>query len=164
MIKVAHYARAFDDAGYYDIADKMFRESFVNDDNFDARVLKEQKFPDELNPRAILRKEIVRIKTDPDHPVKLNSVYNPEGDYVGSKEDADFIIVKMGIMPEKRTPDSSTCSMGWSDKHNKFFGWSHRAIQGFGIGDEFFDGFKSGEGFESDHECSCGCGDSCDIS
>ena len=34
-----------------------------------------------------------------------------------------------------RTDDSNVCSIGFSEKDNKWYGWSHRAIYGFKIGD-----------------------------
>lgn len=44
-----------------------------------------------------------------------------------------------GIEPEKSDPSHSVCSIGWSEKEQKYYGWSHRAMIGFGIGDKIFD-------------------------
>lgn len=40
-----------------------------------------------------------------------------------------------GIEPQKSKPSHSACSIGFSEKEQKWYGWSHRAIHGFGIGD-----------------------------
>ncbi len=66
--------------------------------------------------------------------VIVKSAYTPTGDYIGSSKDAHFLIVTRGIKPEKRTPDSNVCSIGFCDGDQKWYGWSHRAIFGFGIG------------------------------
>ena len=73
------------------------------------------------------------INTPPDVIVK--SAYTPSGDYIGNSRDARYLIVKRGIRPEKRTPTSRVCSIGWCEKEQKWYGWSHRAIFGFGVGD-----------------------------
>lgn len=39
-----------------------------------------------------------------------------------------------GIVPEKRKPEHCVCSIGFSEKEQKWYGWSHRAIYGFGVG------------------------------
>ncbi len=66
--------------------------------------------------------------------VELEAVYNAQGVYVGDKEMADLLAEK-GILPEGRTPESNVCSIGFSNRDQKWYGWSHRAIFGFGIGD-----------------------------
>ena len=35
-----------------------------------------------------------------------------------------------------RTPESNVCSVGFSERDQKWYGWSHRARAGFGIGDK----------------------------
>ena len=80
-----------------------------------------------------LRDEIWDIENG-DAPVPMKAAYNPAGDYIGSSRDAHYLVVKRGIAPEKRTPASSVCSIGFADKTQQWFGWSHRAIHGFGIG------------------------------
>lgn len=64
----------------------------------------------------------------------MRSATTPEGDYIGTPKMARFLI-KRGIKPEKRNIDSNICTIGFSQKENKWFGWSHRAICGFTIGD-----------------------------
>jgi hypothetical protein len=44
------------------------------------------------------------------------------------------LCVKRGIRPERRTPESNVCSIGFSGHDGKWYGWSHRAIFGFKIG------------------------------
>ncbi len=41
---------------------------------------------------------------------------------------------KHGIKPEKIDPSHNVCSIGFSEKEQRWYGWSHRAICGFGIG------------------------------
>lgn len=75
-----------------------------------------------------------------DAEVRLKSAYTPSGDYIGSPKDARFLCARMGIAPERRTPQSNVCSIGFSVEKNKWFGWSHRAIVAFGVGDEVKEG------------------------
>lgn len=59
--------------------------------------------------------------------------YNKEGVYVGNP---DFVkvLADRQISPEKAQPDHGVCSIGFSDKDQKWYGWSHRAMYGFGVG------------------------------
>ena len=73
----------------------------------------------------------------------MKSAYTPEGHYIGNSRDAHRLIVKRGIKPQPREPacpDANggrgrTCSIGFSERAQKWYGWSHRAIYGFGTGD-----------------------------
>lgn len=65
----------------------------------------------------------------------IQSVYNLNGDYIGDKKTAHRLCVKYGIKPEKASLDHNVCSIGFSEKDQKWFGWSHRALFGFKIGD-----------------------------
>jgi len=73
-------------------------------------------------------------------PVVMKSAYTPDGDYIGTSRWAHRLIVKRGIKPEKRTPESNVCSIGFCEKEQKWYGWSHRAIYGYGIGDVIEEG------------------------
>lgn len=42
---------------------------------------------------------------------------------------------KMDVIPEKRTPHSKVCSIGYSRKDSRWYGWIHRARAGFKKGD-----------------------------
>jgi hypothetical protein len=66
--------------------------------------------------------------------VTLKAAYTPSGDYIGTPRDARYLVVTRGIAPEKRTPTSNVCSIGYAKRSRQWFGWSHRAIFGFGIG------------------------------
>lgn len=46
-------------------------------------------------------------------------------------------IARLGIDPEKASPDHCTCSIGKA-KDGKWYGWSHRAMCGFGKGDMIY--------------------------
>lgn len=72
--------------------------------------------------------------------VIVKSAYTPNGDYIGNKKMAHFLITKRGISPEKMTPSHKVCSIGFCEKEKKWYGWSHRAIFGFGIGDTVKEG------------------------
>lgn len=80
-----------------------------------------------------IRTEEVTMEDNP--TVTMKSAYTPEGDYIGNSRWAHRLIVRRGIKPEKRTPHSNVCSIGFCEKEQKWYGWSHRAIFGFGIGD-----------------------------
>ncbi len=69
----------------------------------------------------------------------LQVALNPEGQYIGSAEDANHMWDKYGIIPSApgKNEDGSpkkTCSTG-KGRDGKWYGWSHRAIYGFQIGD-----------------------------
>lgn len=78
-------------------------------------------------------------------PVEVDAVYTANGDYVGDVESAEEL-EKRGIAPEKRTPQSSVCSIGFSARDQKWFGWSHRAIYGFKVGDVVKEGDCAADG------------------
>lgn len=68
-----------------------------------------------------------------DRQVPHTTYYAKDGGYIGVKDWADRLEA-MGIVPERRTPDSNVCSIGFCEREQKWYGWSHRAIYGFGIG------------------------------
>lgn len=72
------------------------------------------------------------------HSIKMTSAYNKEGDWIGSAEFAKRL-AEFGIKPELAHPDDSVCSVGWSEKTQRYYGWSHRAIFGFEYGDKIFE-------------------------
>lgn len=72
-------------------------------------------------------------------PLEMDAVYSAGGVYVGDIETADFL-AEIGIIPEPSTDQSSVCSIGFSEKDQKWYGWSHRAMCGFGIGSIAKDG------------------------
>lgn len=80
-----------------------------------------------------VRTENVTMEGNPD--TILKSAYTPSGDYIGSSVWGHRLVKLRGITPEKRTPTSNVCSIGFCEKEQKWYGWSHRAIYGFAIGD-----------------------------
>lgn len=85
----------------------------------------------------------------------IKSAYTvPEGHYIGSSRWAHRLIVQRGIKPQPREPKcpaanggrGRTCSIGFSERDQKWYGWSHRAICGFTIGDTVD---------SEDHLCAC---------
>ena len=73
-------------------------------------------------------------------PVRMKAAYTPGGDYIGDPKEARVLCKDRGIAPEKRSPDSAVCSIGFCETEQKWYGWSHRAICGFGVGDVVKDG------------------------
>ena len=71
--------------------------------------------------------------------VVLEFAYTPTGDCIGEPRMAEYLM-KRGISPEKASPDHSVCSIGWSEKDQKYYGWSPRAIYGFSIGSKVSEG------------------------
>lgn len=69
-----------------------------------------------------------------DEPTPMRSAYNEQGDYIGNPRFAHRLTARYGIRPEKAHPEHSVCSIGFSERDQKWYGWSHRAIFGFGIG------------------------------
>lgn len=86
-----------------------------------------------------VRKELVKFEQDKE-TVTLYSAYNLAGKYIGTAKDAARLWNKWGIKPETIDPDDDTCSIGFSEKNQKWYGWSHRAIHGFGVGDQVEEG------------------------
>ncbi len=58
---------------------------------------------------------------------------NLNGEYIGSAEFASNLMGKYDIRPET-IPGNEVCSIGFSERDQKWYGWSHRAIYGFGVG------------------------------
>jgi hypothetical protein len=82
----------------------------------------------------VLRREIVETPCKSDPFLEWEMAYSTDGGYIGTYRDAYHICIKRGIYPQKRTPESGVCSIGFSTKNKKWYGWSHRAICGFKIG------------------------------
>lgn len=83
----------------------------------------------------VIKEEIWELPKGND-PTRMKQAYTPSGDYIGDTKWAYRLCKLRGIKPEKRTPDSNVCSIGFCEKEQKWYGWSHRAIYGFGIGGE----------------------------
>jgi len=68
----------------------------------------------------------------------IDYVSTIDGGYIGLKgvsENWLEILAKHGIAPQLASPDRKVCSIGFSEKEQKWYGWSHRAMYGFTIGD-----------------------------
>lgn len=85
-------------------------------------------------------KQMVQIGDTPSDTMEMTSVKSKAGDYAGDVSDVKAFFDKRGIAPELRDPQANVCSIGWSEKEQKYYGWSHRAFHGYGIGDKSFDG------------------------
>lgn len=66
--------------------------------------------------------------------MEMEICYTLAGDYIGDIEWAKRLCEGLGVAPEKASASHSVCSIGFSEKEQKWYGWSHRAIGGFGIG------------------------------
>lgn len=71
------------------------------------------------------------IKTNEGHKSAYSLV---DGGYIGNLKDTDFLTKQKGIAPQRIDEKTKTCSIGFSEKDQKWYGWSHRAIHGFTIG------------------------------
>ena len=85
-----------------------------------------------------IRTEEWRVFED-EEPTIMKAAYTTDGNYIGSSKVAYRLCVQMGISPELRTENSSVCSIGFSEREQKWHGWSHRCICSFGIGDKLFE-------------------------
>lgn len=57
-----------------------------------------------------------------------------DGGYIGDVEFAEMLFEKFGIVPELMDDKHEVCSIGFSERDQKWYGWSHRALYGFGVG------------------------------
>lgn len=84
--------------------------------------------------------ELVQWGKRPEDASYMLSIRNRRGDYVGeSTPQFKKVLLDLGIEPELRDEDCCVCSIGWSEKQQKYYGWSHRAMVGFGVGDKVFE-------------------------
>ena len=65
---------------------------------------------------------------------------NKDGAYIGDVDTAKYICDEMQITPTTASADHKVCSIGKSDKDNKWYGWSHRAMYGFKAGSKVYPG------------------------
>lgn len=96
---------------------------------YDAEIVKVIKFV-----KFEIRYEILDLHNNNVTHFIARRAYNNNGDYIGGPENARFLCGKYGINPEVIDSESKVCSIGFSEKRNKWYGWSHRAICGFTIG------------------------------
>jgi len=69
----------------------------------------------------------------------INYVSVIDGGYIGLKGVSEGFIklfTDRGIAPQLSNPTHKVCSIGFSEKEQKWYGWSHRAMYGFTIGDQ----------------------------
>jgi len=72
-----------------------------------------------------------------DGPIRMRSCYTKAGHYIGDEKRAEFLTKDRGLTQlQPADPSHNVCSIGFSEKDQKWVGWSHRAIYGFGIGSE----------------------------
>lgn len=74
-----------------------------------------------------------KIAESPDKTFVFYVAIAPDGGQIGDKDTLDML-ENFGIQPQLVDSERRVCSIGWSDKEQKWFGWSHRAIFGFSIG------------------------------
>lgn len=80
----------------------------------------------------ITKKELWTSEGNP--PIEVMSAYTLSGDYIGDETLARRLCIQHGIKPEKAKLTHAACSIGFSDKDNKWYGWSHRGMYGYGVG------------------------------
>lgn len=72
-----------------------------------------------------------------DGTTTMEAAFAPDGDYIGTPEDAHKIVTERGIAPVAASP-GETCCIGFCEREQRWFGWSHRAMTAYGIGDTIF--------------------------
>ena len=70
-----------------------------------------------------IRTELVKMKGNPDTTLKL--AYTPDGLYIGNSRRAHRLIVKRGIKPQLSSGNRNICSIGFSEKEQKWYGDGH---------------------------------------
>ena len=95
-------------------------------------ILRERKY---LKKGYVIRKEIWEFNGE--ETVMERQAYNFNDEYLGESKFAYRLFKNFGInYTEKKSENHCACTIGFSEKENKWYGWSHRAIYGFGIGSE----------------------------
>lgn len=144
--KLITAARYCDATGQYERADKI--QALLSHGKYQElstrEAMKKEILSEKEHDGYVVRKEKVSMFCDDDSVVEIESAYTPSGDYIGSPEDAKYIVEKRGIKPEISKKDHSVCSIGFCDKDQKWYGWSHRAMNGFGVGDTAEECFPTG--------------------
>lgn len=97
-----------------------------------------RSFIKNLSPYLFLYNERWNYPDEDKYSVQeKNVVRNSQLDLVGVIGSDDYLInyfIDAQIAPELICDNKKICSIGFSNKTNKWYGWSHRAIQGFNIG------------------------------
>lgn len=91
----------------------------------------------------VIREEEVPSLAGGSYPktMVMKICYTLEGLYIGRPPWGYRLCVKRGIKPElagtnsDMCSDNPPCSIGFSERDQKWYGWSHRALHGFQIGD-----------------------------
>lgn len=87
----------------------------------------------EKQPESIPELKITWSVTDDGYGTKIEGYHSDiDGGYVDPNM-VDFY-KKHGIIPQLAQRGHGTCSIGFSEKEQKWYGWSHRAIAGFEVG------------------------------
>lgn len=81
-----------------------------------------------------------RVEMEDCPTITMKVAYTPDGAYIGHSPWAYRLCKLRGIKPEispalQCEDGSGVCSIGFSEREQKWYGWSHRAMFGFGIGD-----------------------------
>ncbi len=73
--------------------------------------------------------------------IEMEVAYTVPGDlYIGDPKTAALLCGKYGIVPQLSAVGANVCSVGFSERNQKWYGWSQRAFTGFGIGDTVLKG------------------------
>ena len=72
--------------------------------------------------------------TDEKEHITITVGRNVDDIYIGNEKMTRLLVEEHGISPEPARKGDQICSIGYSEKHDKWFGWSHRAIYGFTVG------------------------------
>jgi hypothetical protein len=116
------------------------------------KVLKTEEHPAGFEIRTILY-EVPDDLPEGNDPMEMVGAFTKDGDYIGNLKDAEVLVVKRGLLPEKAKASHCVCSIGFCPEEDKWYGWSHRAILGFGVGDMIYDGAFQNEENKGVHPC-----------
>ncbi len=84
-------------------------------------------------------------------PLIMQTYRNKHGDYIAARHKNKRpgiikMIAELEIVPELVKSGDTVCSVGKSNKDDRWYGWSHRGATGFAIGDKIFDVKWKGNG------------------
>ena len=109
---------------------RLYEGLNIKSENEDEYGIKKELIAEEDRPYYIYRKELWSNEAGIE-PIEMESGYSSiDGSYIGDLKTAKML-AKKGITAQLRDDRHGSCSIGKSDKDNKWYGWSHRGIFGF---------------------------------
>lgn len=121
-------------------------DAIKNPDEYDGEIIDMSNWQPTITVLSVEKFAYYELRTEevtwPDGTkYTTQTAYNLDGDYIGDKKFAEFLMERdirpeVPPKPETRPRSKDTpCSIGFSQREQKWYGWSHRAIFGFKVGD-----------------------------